>query len=440
MTAYYVDSNATGGTNAGTSWTDAYLSFWSIPSLTLATTDIVYVASNHVDADPGASKTLTGPTGNGLFARIISATSGTTTYAAGAQIKTTGGAYAMRFDNSLSFYGCTFVSGAAINFRPASTTAGSVAYCFECTFKPASGGTVGSDALHYATVKFVNCTFDYSADTLNSGAGYFTVRGPLEIYGGIVVKGGTYNRSGIVLDTSSARANQVLISGLDLSVIGSTNDLFNGGSVFGKATYYGCKLPSSWSLQSADITNNASLRVFNCGDGDDPRIYYLSDQSGKLTYQTSIYRSSGAAVETGVTSWRVVTTSVCSESFPFITDWLYGTIDTAGTKTFTLHVANNTEDLHDDDIWLEVEYMGTADLAHTTFASDQRAGGAANASASTTAQTDDTGSTWNGATLTYMQKLEIASVSVGEAGVYRARVCVGKPSLTVYIDPKVTVS
>jgi hypothetical protein len=144
-------------------------------------------------------------------------------------------------------------------------------------------------------------------------------------------------------------------------------------------------------------------------------------------------------VETGVVSWKVETLATCNEADPFITDWIYSTAGSSGSKTFTLYVANNTEDLHDDDIWLEVQYMGTVDVSKLTLGSDQRTAGAANASASTTAQTDDTASTWNGATLTYMQSLAVA-VTLGETGLYRARVCVGKPSLTVYIDPLVTVT
>jgi hypothetical protein len=133
----------------------------------------------------------------------------------------------------------------------------------------------------------------------------------------------------------------------------------------------------------------------------------------------------------------------CHEALPLYTPWSYGTISSAGSKTFTAYVANNTADLTDAEIWLEVEVMGTANSALTTMTTDWRnSDGAGNDGTITTtpaAQTDDTISSWTGATLTYMQSLAVTA-TVGEEGVYRARIALAKPSSTVYIDPKITVS
>jgi hypothetical protein len=435
MTTYYVDSNATGGTNAGTSWTNAYLSFWNIPSTTLADTDIVYVASNHVDADPGAAKTLTGPSTANTLAKVISVTSGTTTYAAGAQIKTTGGSYALRIDNAINFYGITFVSGANVDYRPGTSA---LQQFYSCTFKLGNGSSLlngGSSGPAY----FYNCTYDYSADTSNSGNSVIGGRGPIYIYGGTYVKATSYNRTGVIIDGGSAAPRPAVVSGLDLSVIGSTNDLTNMS--YAEAWFINCKLPSTWSIKSADGTLPTSLvTVYNSDDNtDDPRFYMRSDRNANLTMTTSVYRSSGASIEGSANfSWQVVTLAVCSESRPFMTEWMNGTVSSTGSKTFSVAVANNTETLHDDDIWLEVEYMGDASTPKYTLGSDQRTNGSANTGASTTAQTTDGTSSWTG-TLSTLQTLDV-TVTVNQAGLYRARVCVGKPSLTVYIDPKVTVS
>jgi hypothetical protein len=87
--------------------------------------------------------------------------------------------------------------------------------------------------------------------------------------------------------------------------------------------------------------------------------------------------------------------------------------------------------------------MGTADSPLYSLGSDQRSNGT-NAFASITeapdAQADDTTSSWTGITATYKQSLAVTA-TVGEAGLYRARVAVGKASAgPIYVDPKVQIS
>jgi hypothetical protein len=136
----------------------------------------------------------------------------------------------------------------------------------------------------------------------------------------------------------------------------------------------------------------------------------------------------------------VTTTANSFEDSPFVTNWIYGEVASTGSKTFTVYITNDTADFTDAQVWLEVEYLGTAEEANTTLASDHR-------TITTTAanQTDDTTSTWNGTgpSFTYKQSLAVTA-TVGETGQSRARVCVGVASIAssryFYIDPKVTVS
>lgn len=444
MTTYYVDSNA-GGANNGTSWTDAYLSFWSIPSTTLADTDIVYVASNHVEADTTASKTLTGPTVG--YAQVISATSGTTTPAAGAQVKTTGGAYTMSLLNALYVYGVTFQAGGSyIDARGTSVSSNSAEALYEsCTFVFAHAASLNHQNNPNANITFKNCTFDFSADTSNSANPYFNLRGPATFIGGSVVKGGTYNRTGSVVSAGSGTGQDMRFVGMDLSVIGSSNEL--GDSVtYGRLEFLGCKLPSGYlsstTLTSAAITSaQGGLKVIDCGDTQDPRVYFKKDRNGLVEYSTTATRTDGASIEGSAVSWKITTTDKATEHFPFYTDWIYGSITTTGTKTFDVYIAHNAAgggsggDFYDSEIWLEVQYLDTSGSPLRTHATDHRSW-----ASSPTEQTDDVASSWGGSPGSNLQKLSVASVSVDESGLYRARVAVGKASATVYVDPKVTVS
>jgi hypothetical protein len=180
--------------------------------------------------------------------------------------------------------------------------------------------------------------------------------------------------------------------------------------------------------------------LYNCGPADAPTYLFQQNSRGTLASSASIYRTSGATVEGDATGWLITTTAACAEGSPFQSQWIYGEVDSTGSKTFTVYITNDTADFTDAQVWLELEYLGTADEANTTLASDHRV-------ITTTAanQTDDTTSTWNGTgpSFTYKQSLAVTA-TVGETGQYRARVCVGLASIAssryFYIDPKVTVA
>jgi hypothetical protein len=182
------------------------------------------------------------------------------------------------------------------------------------------------------------------------------------------------------------------------------------------------------------------VRFINVGPSDAPTSLIERVYQADLVSTTAIYRTGGAAPEGDATAWLITTESTNSEAAPYHLPWMYGTVE-AGSKTFTVHITNDTADLTDAEAWLEVQYLGTSDSPLSTLASDQRASPTATAAA----QTDDTTSTWNGTgpSFTYKQKLAVTA-TVGEAGQYRARVVIGKASVAsssyLYVDPKVVIS
>ncbi len=179
----------------------------------------------------------------------------------------------------------------------------------------------------------------------------------------------------------------------------------------------------------------------NIGPADAPTYLLHQCAEGVAVSATAIYRTGGATVEGDACAWLITTTASCAEGAPFYTPWIYGTVASTGSKTFTLYITNDTADFTDAEVWLEVEYLKDADEALWTLATDQRA----TITATAAAQTDDTTSSWNGTgpSFTYKQSLAVTA-TIGETGQYRARVAVGVASIAgsryMYCDPRIFVT
>jgi hypothetical protein len=300
------------------------------------------------------------------------------------------------------------------------------------------GGPQGLDVLR-------NCTVDFSAESSNQAASPLQSGASCKIrITGLSFINAQY-RTGTVY-SAVGNATDAVFDGCDFS--GFTNatacEVMNAGSPQGSSIQFvNCKMVPSWVPFSTFTAGRYSGRVefFNCGDADAPTYMYARDGIGDALASAIIYRTSGAAVEGDACSWLITTTANCAEGAPFYTPWIYGTVNSTGSKTFDCYITNDTADFTDAQVWLEVEYLATADEAQWSLATDQRA----TITTTAVAQTDDTTSTWNGTgpAFTYKQKLSVTA-TVGETGQYRARVAVGVASITgsrfFYIDNHPVVS
>src|SRR6185436_3707180 len=105
--------------------------------------------------------------------------------------------------------------------------------------------------------------------------------------------------------------------------------------------------------------------------------------------------------------------------------------DTTGSRTATVQgICGGGAVPNDDEIWLEVEYLGDASSPQGSFVNDGKADLLATAAAQTAAS-----ETWGGSTTDFALAV---TFTAAQKGWCYARVKIGKASSTFYIDPLIT--
>lgn len=224
----------------------------------------------------------------------------------------------------------------------------------------------------------------------------------------------------------------ILVDGVDLSAAGSGKTLVQlgtNGSV--TARFQNCKLGASVTVGT--ITNPAGrIDVVNCNSGGVNYNNETHTYEGDLTTETTIVHTGGATDGTTPVSWKVVTSANCSFLRPFHCPPIAVWNDNSGaSKTLTIEcrgaaVPNN------DEVWVEVEYLGSSGSPASSFVSNAKTDILATAAAQTSSS-----EAWGGSTASF--KLQ-ATFTPQMKGFVVARVRVGKASSTFYVDPKILIA
>lgn len=440
MADWYIDSAAT-GLNNGTSWTDAYTSYVSLSGL--SDNDRVWIASTHSES---TASTYNPSLANNVTVISADKTSGTppVTRAAGASITTSAsfpGLCNTTNDNIVYFWGITFENTVG---GWGATGVGVRVYLDNCTFWLNHANTsrwVGPNSFAQRWV-LKDCTLKFGStlQRLNSQTALD--------FCSFVVDNVTIDPSGSMPSTlcqHNGGSWQVEIANSDLSGLLTTAYVINNHNQRNaQSVVRNCKVPAS----SVDVINDASIYstgtsasfAHNNDDADThTRLEYRVNRFGKVFDETTLVKTGGASNGTDSLSWRVETTT--TTSFPMrpvvcppITIW---NATTGSSKTATIDFLHDSlTALTNKDIWMEVEYYGTSGVPKGSVASDRHdASGAATSNRTTSAATWTT----TGMTNPNTQKLEV-SFTPQEIGYIRITIFVAKPSYTVYIDPKVTIT
>lgn len=409
MTTYYVDADATGLDN-GTSWVNAYTSVTDLPSL--SNEDVVRIANTHAEAS-STTIDLTGPS-NGKPVLLISLDPSDDSYLKSTvnTIEVTGTTADIILDGAFACMGVNFKSGDRITFG---ADANETMYIADCTVDCQADGINAMTLSLFASVDFVFGT-----------SGFFY--------------GGSFGCINCTFTGSSAQifnmvsAGTVIIRGCDLTgVTGST--LVSGyHTSVSSIEFIGCRLPSG--VATGTTFYNLDVRFYECdidaGNNQD-LIQLYRGTLGEVYSTESIYRSSSDE-EYSLVMEATAGTSVYQ---PIWSPYITIPIGSTGSKTITAYIANETEDLTNKEVILEVEYFdstsNTNKKVETTVES--------NPLITATTYTDDTTSTWEDSTLTLTYKQTLSkTVTVNKVGSLRVRVGSCYSTDTVYVCPDVEIS
>jgi hypothetical protein len=438
-----VVGNFTGGQVPHARLANAFGANWAISNVT------VYVGDNHAETQ-ASGITLTPSTASQIAPvfKIVCHDHAGSYPPASANLKTTATITATA--SNITFnpvtgtfycYGLTFKSG---NYLLPQAGAGATVIFDSCSLQLTGTGFTGIWFGSGSTSNYLLTNTTVSFGSINQGIAHQTCNlvwqntAPILASGSLVP---TY----LFNDTSDSNAlfATLTLEALDLSQI-NTN-LCLGTINQGTVTIKDCKLNSSVTLVSA-ASNLASNWTVSPVRSDSGATAYKSARyalEGTETTETSITRVGGASDPTGqAQSRKIVTTANSQWLRPFKAEpYAIWNAVTGANVTVTIYGTINAGALpNNDDIWMEVEYLGSSasplgTIVNTTKA-NLLAANAAVASDSSTWNGGGSGAGWSPFKLT----ATLTSPQPGTAGLIYVRPSIAKPSTAFYLDPNPVLS
>jgi hypothetical protein len=229
----------------------------------------------------------------------------------------------------------------------------------------------------------------------------------------------------------------VTCRGVDFSAY--TGNFVGVGSITNniKVLFGSCKISASSTILTGTPYSNAALvELINCWDGTNVRNERYTTGGSTVTERT-ITLTGGAADDVGSFSLKMASGSARIDKWvaPIASFWLdVENTSTGSSKTATVEIVSSAS-LNNDDIWLLLEYMGTAGSQLASFVDSNPVTPLTAAVAVTTST-----AAWNSAPATPVyQKLQV-TFTPQRAGRVRGRVMLGKASTTVYVNPNIVIT
>lgn len=385
MASWYVYSGA-GGAGTGADWANAYTTLAA--ALTAkAAGDTFFVAQNHAETQASAL-TLTSPgiSTNPCFVYCVNQAGSVPPVSADlrttATITTTGSSF-------LSVYGCAYFYG--INFS-ASTGANNSSFAF-------------GDGSHDTIQTYKNCSFAMVA-TSNGRAAYI---GAGTTANRVVFDNTTFSFGGtgqyiqpqvgdfIWKNTPSAIVGATLpttlinwafnwypsnayLEGVDLSALGSGKTICGAipAQYNATANLKDCKLGASVTVAATPTSGTGQILVSRTDSAGTNYIEQKYNFTGTQVNETVIVMTGGATNGTTPESRKITTTANSKWAFPFEAVPIGIWNNSTSAANATLYGIWNAAALpNNDDVWFNVEYLGSNTSPLGSFASGTKADGLA---------------------------------------------------------------
>lgn len=377
------------GGDAG-AWTGTRASVASAASADAAG-DFIYVASDHAESN-AAWQTWAFAGTNASPTKVICGTTAAAppTTASTAGTCTTTGANNFIVSGNCYVYGLTINAGsgfvnASINLDN-SATAPNIQQVYErCTFKIVATGSnsfvsVGSAENQYPSrVRLLNCDLSFGAavQKLKLSFGEFVWEG------GSILSGSTALTGALFSPSSYGEYATVLVSGVDLQYAGVESYMAaaNDGNTL-NVVLRDCRVPA-WTtggLVTGTMQARDRVEMHNCDSTDTNYRLWIADYCGSIVSDTSVYNDAGADDGSAQGfSWKM--TSSANAEWPHMTlrspEIVKWNDTTTGTITVAVEVVHNSQGsgtngaVTDQEMWLEVMYLGTSGYPAGSWTSDR---------------------------------------------------------------------
>lgn len=348
----------------------------------------------------------------------------------------------------LYVYGITFIVGAGQSVTTNFIISLNMALCvFEaCVFKISSSGIsclITLNSNFPGTIIWDNCqvSFANAGQSINVGNAATSVN----FWWGktsAVLAGGSTTPTNLFLINTSGTQTFITLEGLDLSAWTSVFALASSNPTVSIWMIKDCKLNASASFSSPTGVGH-TIQVLRADGGNTAYKSARYTLDGTETTETSITRVGGAVDPTGQAQSRKIVTSANVQWLrPFKAEpYAIWNATTGQNVTVTVFGTINAASLpNNDDIWIDINYLGTASFPQSVSATTTKA----TLFSANGAVGSDT-STWNGggsgAGWTPFKLTKTLSTPQPQfAGYIDVRVRVAKAGTTYYIDPQVVLS
>jgi hypothetical protein len=234
---------------------------------------------------------------------------------------------------------------------------------------------------------------------------------------------------------SFAAAGSWFLEGIDLSALGSGKTIVKADANPSLVVLKDCKLGASATVAGTPTALGAGeTNMIRCDSGDTNYRTEKYIYAGTQTTETTIVRTDGASDGTTPISWKIVTTANSKWEFPFeclpISIW-NETVGSAVTVTIQ-GIWGGGAVPNNDEIWVDVEYLGTSGFPLASKATSNKANGLASGSAIPAGS-----GTWGGSTTKFAMSAVFTPQEKGPLTIY---VRAAKVSSTFYVDPKPVIT
>ena len=424
-------------------------STWALAKATLAAAltaatagGLVYVSQVHAETSAAANLDIASPGTAASSVTVLcvnDAAEPPTTLATTATVSTST-TYDIYISGFAYFYGITFNGGSGtsagdihIGLTAVPTVLPTAIILDSCNLRLIGSSVIARIYLGYSGS---NLNDDVWIELRNTNVQFAaTAQGLVSRYGRLFWNGGTI--TGATLPTTlilpaSATNCTFIIDGCDLSPLGASNLVAGNVAAAYTVKFMNCKLAANVVPLTGTIVGQGGVNVLidNCDSADTNYRFGYYKYEGSIVQATNCYLNATYSIKmtpiTGASIFSPLTS-------PPITQW---NSTTGSPMTATIEIIHNEAvALNDNEVWVELGYLGTSGFPLASFTNDKMAwfGTPATQTTSTAAWTEDLAAE-------IKQKL-VVTFTPQEAGYLVARVCVGKVTASaVYVDSYMTIA